>query len=510
MIADCWALSGGQRDDCFANEAAQQGKVDMCYLVVNNATKESCIYWFALKNPELCSDLRGGQWDDCYLSAAAIKEDAAFCALVFDAAKNEQCLALFMGPCDGASPVGYNRSLCEANFSKNVSKCLDGSRLESACAFDYALLLKDKGACESITVDSMGYACMTILSGNSSYCGNAASQEQRDLCRITVARERGNASECRDVVTGATGQLGYTVQGTVSYLVQCYAGVGIKLKDYTVCSQLVSGIDRDACYDLVARGALLPDACGQIYLLVSDGGTPIISTKHDVCYRDVAKMLSNPSLCNPIADTNTQDRFCYSPIIAGRNDELKEAYNFTLDQCLAVLDPDVKWTCVSELARRAQNSTMCGLIPDDSKYASTKSTCFSKSSFSANVKDYHECASLATELEQEGCYRDVAKKFGDPSICNNIADNVTRDKFCYVQIMSGLDGNGQKYAYTLDQCLDISQENRRWDCVTEFASRSQDRSLCELIPASANTVVSEQPYLISVATRGLCLRKASS
>ncbi|MDO8339396.1 MAG: hypothetical protein Q7T16_01950 [Candidatus Burarchaeum sp.] len=510
VVADCWALAGGQRDDCFATEAAQQGKADWCYLIVSNSTKESCIYGFALKTPELCADLGGDLWDDCYLNAAFTTDDKDFCALVFDAAKNAQCVEQFKGPCEDVSTVGYNRTLCEANFSRNVSKCLDGGTLESACAFEYAMIMDDGSACGAIGEESLRYACLTIFSNNSTYCESASTAEGKDLCRITVARETGDVSVCQGVVLGASGQFGYSVQGTISYIVQCYAAVGITLKNYTVCAQLASGIDRDSCYDTVARGALLPDACGQIYFLVSDGGTPIITTKHDVCYRDVAKMLSDPSVCNPIADTGTRDRFCYSPIITGRDAELKEAYNFTLAGCLAVYSPDMKWECVSELARREQNSTMCGLIPDKAEFASTKSTCLSKSNFNADVTDYRQCATLETEVEQEGCYRDVAKRFGDPSICNNIADNVTRDKFCYAQIIMGTDANGQNYTYTLEQCMKISQENRKWDCVAELAVREHYLALCDSIPASAETIISEKPQLITVGTRGLCIRKAGN
>jgi len=163
----------------------------------------------------------------------------------------------------------------------------------------------------------------------------------------------------------------------VSYVVQCYSEVGIRLRNYTVCEGLQSGIDRDACYDIVARGALLPDACGFIYTKVLESGTPLITDRHDGCYRDVAKLMGDPRVCNFILATVTRDRYCYLEIITGRDDQnlSKYKYNYTLEMCMGISMPDRKWTCVGELAKRTGNSSICEMIPDDAQFGPTRNAC---------------------------------------------------------------------------------------------------------------------------------------
>jgi len=200
----CLVKKGIERDACLKQEALEKWDRSKCYLIGDNATREECVYPFALQQPELCSDLKGSLRDDCYVNAANMTASKEKCGLVEDAAKKAACLGLFKGPCDDESPVGYNRSLCEAGVAKDVSKCFDGGGFGDACAFDYALKFKESGACGRIGDEAVRYACLTILSKDEGYCGSANATEKKDLCRIIAARELGDAGICTGVALGST------------------------------------------------------------------------------------------------------------------------------------------------------------------------------------------------------------------------------------------------------------------------------------------------------------------
>ncbi|VVC03604.1 Uncharacterised protein [Candidatus Burarchaeum australiense] len=497
----CWVLKDADRDRCFAAEAARQGAVTECYLVQDNATKEACIYPFALNNTDLCGDLSGTLRDDCYLHAAGATANRTMCDQIADPAKAVQCTDSFRVPCDDASPVGYNITMCEAENARDVSKCLDGSNFADACAFDYSLEFKDKDACQVINDEAMKYACLAIYANDSSYCASPQNYEKRDLCRIIVAEQLGDVDVCAGVSLGSEAQYIYATQGTVSYLVQCYADVGIKLKNYSVCAIPASGLDRDHCYDLVARGAVLPDACGKIYFS-SGGGLNSISDMHDSCYRDVAKMLGDPSVCNSMVASG-RERFCYWPIIT-RKPSIGGTYNFTLDQCSKIVNPEWKWLCVSEVAQRDGDLAICDIIPSVGQPASTREFCLQHV---GKVGSATYCESFQNGTGKDGCYRDLAKMLGDPSICNSIVDNATRNTYCYWEIILGVTATGAyKYEFTLDQCLAISDENVKWTCIIDLADRTRNKTICDSIPANATSTVTTGSYVTSMPARTKCLQ----
>jgi hypothetical protein len=337
--------------------------------------------------PELCADLTGDMRDDCYANAAKTAMDPSYCPNIADAAKGALCADLFKGPCDDVSSEGYAKLLCAAENAKDVRKCKAAGDSADSCAFDYAIEFKDKKACATIVAEGSRNACLAILSNDATYCNSGATPESRDYCRVIAAGALKDAGICSGVTLGTAGQYKYSVQGTANYVVQCYANVGIALNNYTVCGQLQSGINRDSCYGIVARAALLPDACGYIYSQVSEAGTPIITELYDTCYRDVAKTLGDPRICNPIKATGTRDRYCYLEIIYGRNDQNGPKYNFTLEMCQGIADDNRKWTCIGELAKRTQNGSLCALIPDSSQFVAIRSTCVHDSGGSAPLNN---------------------------------------------------------------------------------------------------------------------------
>jgi len=371
---DCWLLEGIERDECLADEALQKGEVMGCYLIQNQEVKEQCIYPFALSRPELCRDLSGELRDDCYLNSANLTHDEAECEKIDDEGKQEICRGMFKAPCEDVDDVGYNRSLCEALYYKDARKCDANETFADVCRFDLSLALNASGACDDIGAESLRLACFAITTDQPQYCDGAAVQEVKDLCYVITARELENEGLCEHVELGSVGQYIYSTQGTLSYLVQCYAEVAIRRENYTVCEGLESTIDQDDCYDAVARALLLPEACSHIYKKVSSSGNPVITSKHDSCYREVAKLMSDPSVCNYIIAIPTRDRYCYLSIIYGRTDSGEYAYNYTLEQCMNIADEVRKWSCVSELAKRNSDVGLCELIPE----GSTKNTCIAQ------------------------------------------------------------------------------------------------------------------------------------
>jgi len=501
----CFIKAGLDRDMCIKQEALDAGDKTKCYLIMDNQTKQECIYPFALKEPELCSDLGGTLADDCYYNAANMTAAKDQCGRIADAGKKAACLGMFKQPCDDASPVGYNRSFCEAEVSKDISKCLGAGQFADACAFDYAMKFRARGACDRIVEVASRYACLGILSEDATYCGSTNVTEKSDLCRVIVARETGDVSVCAGVTLGAVGQYKYSVQGTASYVVQCYAEVGIRLGNYTVCGQLQSGLDRDNCYDAVARGALLPEACGKIYFSVTNSSSvPLVTFKHDGCYRDVAKLMGDPSACNDIAEGSTRTRYCYFPIVMDAYGE----YNFTLEQCYKVADPDWKWTCISQYAKRVQDGSFCKLIPtDDTKTTATKNKCLDDARGGMKRTNYTECESFQAGIPMDSCYRDVAKNVADPSVCNYVVDDTTRNTYCYMEIITGTNQqSGEKYEITPDQCKAISDENMKWLCVSELAKRATDGALCQTIPKNATVTVSNDVYTSTTSIKDDCVR----
>jgi len=191
------------------------------------------------------------------------------------------------------------------------------------------------------------------------------------------------------------------------------------------CAMKPEGYFRDDCYDGVARLYKDPEICENISGVRGKSN----------CYREIALMIENISLCDLIKDYDYGQDLCYEEVAeALKNPALCEKIKHILsfrDDCYAALapglgDPELcekinenstsTWvSCIENVALHNKDPIVCGRLEKrdrDSAYCLIH--------MAEEMKDHSICERVLYASYRDHCYHKMSVLLNDKSLCKKI------------------------------------------------------------------------------------------
>ena len=180
----------------------------------------------------------------------------------------------------------------------------------------------------------------------------------------------------------------------------------------------------------------------------------------DDCYSKVVGQTKDISICEKISDHMDRKVICYKNLALSKNDSeicQKIDYNYFKEWCTTDSTKDFS------ICRSLKNGT---LYWDEAKLNDCKDMCLG-----AVTSDVNYCEKINEESVKPYCYKDVAVKKNDLSICDKIEsnDNSNKDE-CYMRIAIKREDNSL--------CDELKGEFRG-QCYNQISLQEADFSFCE-------------------------------
>ena len=299
----------------------------------------SCFLSLAYKNPLACEKIEKLQYyanlpesiSYCYLSVGQKTKNPSWCEKIPKGDLKNGCY-YYIAPKTG------NENLCEKidlTYGKieggyqfgNVS--MTGNPIDN-CYEKIASSFLKESLCEEIKdAEVREFRCYTTIAmakSDASICNYIKNSDIKNYC---IARVTKNEFLCENL-ENAKLSTGLPLRDT------CYSTIGMEKKDFSLCDQAV-GVYRTGCYCRIAMDTLnICNQCGD----------------QDSCYRELAKLKVDASLCVKISDS-TDKRMCYMEVAITKKDA-SICNNVTGDY-------ERSW-CIEETAKKLKNPSICEAI----------------------------------------------------------------------------------------------------------------------------------------------------
>ncbi|MEM3031211.1 MAG: hypothetical protein QXH27_05775 [Candidatus Micrarchaeia archaeon] len=270
---------------------------------------------------------REGDWGACAsITATAVRDECAFeraralnesagCAGITNASLKVECERYFaVLACEREADENKRRA-CVAIAENNAGLCVG----DADYVFAFAKGTGNASGCGGLPEAFLRKACEGVALANASVCGELTMSIQRDGCFERVAVELNRWDVCNLVASD-------------TYRDSCLQKLALANKDSTLCSASSNTIVADACYNAVALAAKSPEACAAMSTDLK-GKSPT----RDICFFNVAKLLSDPSVCGSVVDDYYRSWFCYSTLIESGGYALHPSH------CGNIMDRDSIW-----------------------------------------------------------------------------------------------------------------------------------------------------------------------
>ncbi|MEM4389806.1 MAG: hypothetical protein QXG98_04025 [Candidatus Micrarchaeia archaeon] len=288
-----------------------------CEAEAGLAARDAC--WLA--------QARKGEWEACAnITAVAVRDECAFdraralnesarCADITNASLKVECERYFaVLACEREADENERRA-CVVIAENNVRLCASNTD----CVFAFAKRTGNASGCDSLPEAFLRKACHGVAQANASVCGELALPIQRDGCFERVAVELNRW----DVCNLATSEF---------YRDACLQKLAIMNNNSGLCSASSNTMVADACRNAVALATSNPEACAAMTTDLK-GESPT----RDICFFNVAKLLSDPSVCGRIVDDYYRNWFCYATLIESGE------YVLHPSRCGNIIDRDSLW-----------------------------------------------------------------------------------------------------------------------------------------------------------------------
>jgi len=182
---------------------------------------------------------------------------------------------------------------------------------------------------------------------------------------------------------------------------RCYRDVAIVTQDLSLCGKVQSSDWKDGCFRIIAEYLKDVTICSNV------------NHSHvlEVCYQKVAESKKDDSICNMIVNDDTTRKICLLNV-AQSNQELTTCDYFEND-----ID---KFYCYKQVAVEKEDITICHKIP-----TASKDKCYAE--IAAKKQDESLCSKI--EGDNYNCYMHIAFVTKDKKVCKNI-DNVGQRDQC--------------------------------------------------------------------------------
>ncbi len=258
----------------------------------------------------------------------------------------------------------------------------------------------------------------------------------------------------------------------------------------SICMRIRNMTMVDKCKNAIAQNACAnTDEYSKNFCLAARDKDPkycgLIANKSQECYFDLAKNLSDSSICGKI-ENQPLNKACET-LITGDFSLCKQLqYNTSWD------------ACYQTVAIETNNYSVCDLTVTDTYINACHETLALMNNFPSL------CSHLVSEPARDQCYFDVGVKFRDPETCAKIKTSESRDLCAHKMAIAavrpyfcGFISNDYMRAYqcygelffpsryniTLDLCKEIRNEDivMKDQCFLTMRERTGNSSICDLI-----------------------------
>lgn len=360
------------------------------------AERYDCYRELALKtlNIAVCdyfdNDIRR---DICKIKIAAKKADSEICGQIMTKENKLRCQMAIKASQDGADVCEQIRDW------KNLLE-------RSYCFFFLAEARLEPNLCENIEISEPGffnqsdcYRDIAFVKRDFSICDKIKNSD----CKIRIILQIQDPSLCEGLDD--------------FYKEDCYTELAKLSKNPLLCGRISKKFgEQDECYDKVAKVAKDESICDFIApsselatkVCYPDENKPSLPptcyyfpTIKDFCYRDVAAIKKDISVCDQVPENVNKD-LCYEAVLETIKD---------ISICTKMKDPYKKDFCYITIAVNQKDSTIC------SDVIYKKDRCYTQ------VAEVNNDVFLCDQVSQkDDCYHDVAIFVKDVAVCDLIQD----------------------------------------------------------------------------------------
>lgn len=303
----------------------------------------------------------------------------------------------------------------------NISNCAFTESREDRCISFFAEKDNKISLCEKVDPDD--YYCSGFRGGGNCY-------HTKNYCFFNIALENLNKSlcekidedryskynqtieflprrkECLEIINSSLIASSTTTTTTTSTTTTIYVDINkLDRRSHLVCATIQDKGDRIACFLSFALNEKNSSICNN-----SESGM-------DWCYKQVAEVKEDISLCSKIKSQKIKDR-CYKDVAKG-NLSVCDMIHFqvTID------------SCYSSVATTMKDLSICELIQDQDH----KDNCYRSVAFA--LKNISVCDKIQKQYTKDDCYGSLAYVLKNKSICLKIqSENWRESCYSYSQI----------------------------------------------------------------------------
>lgn len=270
------------------------------------------------------------------------------------------------------------------------------------CYYDIAITLNE-ARCDSVTETLHRDNCYNVLvqygsKKSSEICRKITTEELRDTCLLSVARDTHNATLCEEI-------------GTIRHKNSCYAYSAQSKKYLEKCYETTNTYSKNTCITNIALAEKEAFICNRI-------SNDDLNSNKDDCFERVATDTGNYSACLSIEDTNKEAQ-CLRYIALSTNNP---------SVCTIIKEEDWRDDCYLLTIEQKEHKYLCAKIADEYQ----KSNCYYN--LVTGSEDLETCKNIITApYFKNACFYKIGVETKNYNVCDNIDDSKSTYKTYTVQ-----------------------------------------------------------------------------
>lgn len=319
-------------------------------------------------------------------------------------------------------------------------------RLKNSCYSAIATKKRDTKICDLIVdYKKQIEECIALSSNKLSQCESLNLQEHKEICQ---AINKNEISLCEKLIDP-----GYPYYSTL-----CYATISKQRKDPSICERIGDEEVQFGCYIELAKELEMPSLCEKLpetYMETPD----IMISPRGWCYHEVGSRLMVTNDLLPLCEKLGNPEWCITSAAVNKLDE---------SICKVLCDNPEEGSCYEckiKVAVAKNDSGICDRI---------------------------ECPEIGSQLAlcsyKDRCYKEIAIKTKNSSLCENVKHHKQANKEHCITIAKG-DASLCKETNDISICLGLASELKNpslcktenmssWYCYHDFAMELRDPELC--------------------------------
>jgi len=447
----------GSRDSCIRTLVDSGQSTSLCSNISNELLAGECFASIYNKesNKNPCIELTPGSVADyCYIQTAKLSKDPTICINITDNASQSSCVNLFLNeiktislcellptdaelisclsslafesesvePCQQIEDVDLMNECFESIDETNEYYCgfISGLNAKDSCYANNAVNNKNSDICKKIGIIETRDSCyqdVALKTAGAKHCGFISTTEKKDECLDKISKLKGGLQKC-------------VVLDDKTARDQCYYDLAADVLNPQYCAYMSFSTTnfelKNDCYDNVAQGINDFELCSKIYeddnktnnciaqigINLQDQSIctyiePWEKTNLDTCYKGIAELRLEKSICYKINDSNNYSK-CIRNIAIDTNNEVL---------CLDARSYKIRDQCIDDIARNKNSPGICELIKTT---LSTRDNCFTHFALRPGEESLEFCDKIGFPEKKGQCYEEFGLATGNINICTQV------------------------------------------------------------------------------------------